>query len=43
MIFLSSVHLFSNFAQRVSEFKSKIVHSFHKGKDLDDDFAGMSS
>jgi len=42
-MFLSSVHFFYNLAQRVSKFKSKMIHSFHRGKDLDDDFAGTST
>ncbi|KIJ99879.1 hypothetical protein K443DRAFT_8078 [Laccaria amethystina LaAM-08-1] len=36
------VHSLSKLVKRVSKFKSKIALSFHKKKDLDDDFAGLS-
>jgi hypothetical protein len=42
-MFLSSVHFLSKLAKRVSTFKSKIAHSFHKEKDHDDDIAGTST
>jgi hypothetical protein len=40
-MFLFSVHFFSKLAKRFSKFK--IAHSFHKEKDLDDNFAGPST
>ena len=42
-MFLSSVHFFSKIPKRVSQFKSKIVHLFHKEKDLGSYFAGTST
>jgi hypothetical protein len=42
-MFPSSVHFLSKVAKRVSKFKSKIAHSFHKEKDLDDNVAGPST
>jgi len=42
-MFLSLVHFFSKVEKRFARFKSKIAHSFHKEKDLDDNFAGPST
>jgi hypothetical protein len=41
-MFLFPVHFLSKLAQSVSKIKSKIAHSFHKERDLDDDLAGTS-
>jgi hypothetical protein len=42
-MFLISVHFSSKLSERFSKFKSKIVHSFHKEKDLDDKFEGPNT
>ncbi|KIJ93719.1 hypothetical protein K443DRAFT_684247 [Laccaria amethystina LaAM-08-1] len=39
----TKVHFSSKLAKRFSKIKFKIAHSFHKDKDLDDNFAGPSS
>ena len=41
-MFLSSVHFSSKLAKSFSNFKSKVAHSLHKEKCVDDNFAGPS-